>query len=89
MAIYMGEKLAMVTGQMIPHYLAQNISNLLSHRREIDDKWVEKCKECLRYVGKIDRELIYDVNKDYHHVVKKREMQGMVNKLYPDLRDRV
>lgn len=33
MAIYLGEKLAMQTGQKIPHDLALKISKMLSHRK--------------------------------------------------------
>ncbi len=33
MAIYLGEKMAMITSQIIPHKLALGVSNYLSHRR--------------------------------------------------------
>ena len=33
MAIYMGEKLAMMTGQTIPHKLAMRVSDMFSHYR--------------------------------------------------------
>jgi hypothetical protein len=36
MAIYMAEKLAMITGQQIPHALAIRVSDFLSYYREMD-----------------------------------------------------
>ena len=58
MAIYMGEKMAMLTGQMIPHNLAIRVSDLFSHSREKDDeleKLSNECKKCLSLIGPIHR----------------------------------
>ena len=37
MAVYLGEKLAMQTGQTIPHELALKVSKMLSHRRVLSE----------------------------------------------------
>lgn len=69
MAIYMGEKLAMVTNQVIPHHLARQVSDFLSYRRGIPTERIALCKKALKFIGKIDRELIYDPKYDYHHIL--------------------
>ena len=68
MAIYMGEKIAMVTGQTIPHQLAIRVSDLLSYYREIDEALMKECKICLTHIGRIEREVIYNSNYHYHHI---------------------
>ena len=58
MAVYMGEKLAMVTGQMIPHHIAIRVSDLFSHSREKDaqlEQLSTECKRCLSLMGPIHR----------------------------------
>ena len=35
MAIYLGEKIAMLTNQMIPHQLAKQVGDYLSHGRDV------------------------------------------------------
>ena len=35
MAIYLGEKIAMLTNQLIPHNLAKQVGEYLSHRRDV------------------------------------------------------
>lgn len=72
MAVYLAEKLAMQTGQIIPHELALRVSRFLSHKRPLSESFVERCKECLKIVGKIDREFIYSFDKEYEHIMLRR-----------------
>lgn len=65
MGIYLAEKIAMVTNQVIPHELASQVGAYLSHRREVPAERVERCKEALRVVGRINRDHIYDFHQEY------------------------
>ena len=55
MGVYLGEKIAMLTNQTISHPVAQAVSVYLSHSRELPKKRIDRCKECLKIVGKINR----------------------------------
>ena len=55
MSIYLGEKLAMTTGQKIPHHLAIRVSDYFSHFRDIDEDRINDCKKCLEIIGPIRR----------------------------------
>lgn len=93
MAIYMGEKLAMLTKQIIPHRLAIRVSDMFSYNREIDEKLFADCKLCLSHIGKIDREFIYDDSKIYQHILYKpmfNQMTATLNKaLFERLEDMI
>ena len=55
MAVYLGEKLAMLTNQTISHPVALAVAKYLSHRRDVPQERVVRCKEALRIVGRINR----------------------------------
>ena len=89
MAIYMAEKMAMMTGQTIPHRLAIRISDMLSHSRQIDTDLVNECKLCLPFIGPINRELIYDNNKLYQHISFKNNFQSMTRLFNETVKERL
>jgi len=68
-AIYMGEKVAMLTHQRIPHEVAKAVAQVLSIKKR-DDSLSEKCKEALAIVGRIVRDDIYDFDKEYDHITE-------------------
>lgn len=73
MGVYLGEKLAMMTNQKIPHKLALLVSRYLSHRRKVPEERIRRCKDALKIVGRINREHIYELSKDYEHItIRKR-----------------
>lgn len=65
LGVYLGEKMAMLTNQKISHEVALRVADYLSHRKEIPQNRILKCKEALKIVGKINREHIYELSKDY------------------------
>ena len=74
-AVYLGEKLAMVTNQKISHPIALAVSHYLSHKRPIPSDRIVRCKEALKIVGKINREHIYELNKDYEHITIRKHLK--------------
>jgi hypothetical protein len=79
LAVYLGEKLAMLTNQKIPHNLALLVSRYLSHRREVPEDRIRRCKAALRIVGRINREHIYDMSKDYEHITVRKHLDKYIN----------
>lgn len=71
----------MLTKQIIPHHLAIRISDLFSYNREINEKLFADCKLCLTYIGKIDREFIYDDSKIYQHILYKPKFNTITSTL--------
>jgi hypothetical protein len=55
LAVYLGEKLAMLTGQTISHEVALTVAKYLSHRGDIPSERIVRCKQALRIVGRINR----------------------------------
>ena len=72
MGIYLGEKIAMLTNQTISHKVARAVSSYLSHVRDIPQERIDRCKEALKVVGKINREHIYDFTRDYEHITQRK-----------------
>ena len=62
----------MQTGQIIPHELALKVGRMLSYKRPLSEEFIDKCKECLKIVGKIDREFIYAFDKEYEHILQRK-----------------
>lgn len=65
----------MLTGQTISHKLALVVSKYLSHRRDIPQERIVRCKQALKIVGRINREHIYDINKDYEHITIRKQFK--------------
>jgi hypothetical protein len=78
MAVYLGEKLAMVTNQIIPHELALAVGQYLSHRGPVPRERIFRCKEALKIVGKINREHIYALNQDYQHITIRKGLKRYI-----------
>lgn len=74
MGIYLGEKIAMLTNQIISHEVAVQVGRYLSHRREVPTERIERCKEVLKVVGRINREHIYDLHQDYQHITHRKHL---------------
>lgn len=74
MAIYMGEKVAMVTRQKIPHHVAKAVEQTLSFKK-VDDVLDGKCKAALEIVGRINRDDIYDFDREYDHILEHNNYQ--------------
>ena len=89
MAIYMAEKMAMMTGQVIPHHLAIRVSDMLSHSRDIEEKLINECKVCLSLIGPIKRETIYDSDKIYQHITFRPIFQTMTSRYNKSIRERL
>ncbi|CAM6001514.1 unnamed protein product [Sphagnum balticum] len=68
MGIYLAEKLCMITSQVIDHKTAMRVSDYMSHTRPIPSERIDRAKDALRVVGKINREVIYDFSKEYQHI---------------------
>ena len=85
MGVYLGEKIAMLTNQTISHPVAQAVSIYLSHKRDIPQERIDRCKECLRVVGKINREHIYDFSRDYEHITTRKHFQKYLSRRQEEL----
>jgi hypothetical protein len=85
MAIYLAEKIAMITNQVISHPLALRTSRYLSHRREVPAERVERCKDCLKVVGRINRDNIYDFGKEYEHITVRKHFNEYLEKRNSEL----
>lgn len=42
---------------------------MLSYKRPLSEEFINKCKDCLKIVGKINREFIYAFDKEYEHIL--------------------
>lgn len=80
MAIYLAEKIAMLTNQVISHEVAKQVGNYLSHKREIPAERIDRCKEALRVVGRINRDHIYDLHQEYQHITVRKQLADYVDK---------
>lgn len=85
MGIYLGEKIAMLTNQVISHEIATQVGNYLSHRREIPAERIERCKEALKVVGRINRDNIYDFNHEYQHITVRKHFANYLEKRSSEL----
>jgi hypothetical protein len=85
MAIYLAEKIAMITNQIIPHPIAQRVSRYLSHRHQIPAERIERCKQALKVVGRINREHIYDFNREYDHITVRKHFTDHLEKREKEL----
>lgn len=45
---------------------------MLSYKRPLSEEFINKCKDCLKIVGKIDREFIYPFDKEYEHILERK-----------------
>ena len=85
MGIYLGEKIAMLTNQIISHEVAVQVGQYLSHRRQVPTERIERCKEALRVVGRINREHIYDIHQDYEHITHRKHFGDYLEKRQTEL----
>ncbi len=51
---------------------------MLSYKRPMSEEFIQKCKDCLRIVGKIDRQFIYLFDKDYEHILQRKNFTDYV-----------
>lgn len=65
----------MVTNQKISHPIALAVGQYLSHKRPIPNDRIVRCKEALKIVGKINREHIYEFNKEYEHITTRKHFR--------------
>lgn len=68
----------MLTNQTISHPVALAVAKYLSHRRDVPQERVVRCKEALKIVGRINREHIYELNKDYEHITVRKHFKKYV-----------
>lgn len=61
------------------------VASYLSHRQEIPAERIERCKECLKVVGRINREKIYDFNYDYAHITARKGFNDYLAKRSTEL----
>lgn len=55
---------------------------MLSYKRPLSEEFISRCKDCLKIVGKIDREFIYAFDKEYEHIlIRKKFMTHVENKI--------
>jgi ABC-type transporter Mla MlaB component len=48
------------------------VGRYLSHRRQVPAERVERCKEALKVVGRINRDSIYDLHQEYPHITVRK-----------------
>jgi|JI10StandDraft_1071094.scaffolds.fasta_scaffold1232307_2 hypothetical protein len=85
MGIYLGEKMAMLTNQKISHETALNVGKYMSHRREVPESRILRCKEALKIIGRISREHIYELSKDYEHITVRKRLNQYLDKRRQEL----
>jgi hypothetical protein len=85
MGIYLGEKIAMMTNQVISHEVATQVGNYLSHRRQVPAERVERCKDALKVVGRINRDHIYDFHQEYQHITRRKHFADYLQKRTAEL----
>lgn len=75
----------MLTNQTISHNVASLVSTYLSHSRDIPSERIERCKDCLKITGRINREHIYDINHEYQHITVRKHFNKYLQKREEEL----
>jgi len=65
--------------------VATQVGTYLSHRRHIPAERIERCKEALKVVGRINRDNIYDFQQEYQHITNRKHFKEYLQKRSTEL----